>query len=383
LLDAGGAGSIGAPPHRAAAIEAAKSVAGGSLATRNRPVIVAVRAVAGKAPTQDVHGRCLGWRDTTARQRMTDRIPVLLNAASGPGPEPDDAAVRAAFAAVGCDIDIARLDDCDRLDAQVARALRARPSLLVAGGGDGTVAAVASQLVDGDTVLGVLPLGTLNHFARDLGIPLPLQDAARVLADGRRTQVDVGELRGGGAHEPAHGNVARVFLNNSSLGLYPRIVSARDAAQHRLHIGKWPALVRATWHALRDSRSFDVRLDVEGETLQRRTPFVFIGNNRYALQGFAAGRRPRLDEGVLSVYVLRPQSLFGFLRLALRALLGRVSPDDDFEAFTAGELRVESSRARVEVALDGEVASFDTPLHYRLRPRALQVLVPAAGDGGR
>jgi diacylglycerol kinase family enzyme len=317
---------------------------------------------------------------------MTDRIPVLLNAASGPGPEPDDAAVRAAFAAVGRDADITRLDDCDRLDVQVARTLRARPPLLVAGGGDGTVAAVASQLVDGDTALGVLPLGTLNHFARDLGIPLPLQEAVQVLVDGRRLQVDVGELLGGGSparETPAHDNVARVFLNNASLGLYPRIVSARDAAQHRLHLGKWPALARATWHALRDSRSFDVRLDVDGETLRRRTPFVFIGNNRYTLQGFAAGSRPRLDEGVLSVYVLRPQTLFGFLRLALRALLGRVSPDEDFEAFTAGELRVESSRARVEVALDGEVAAFDTPLHYRVRPRALQVLVPAAGDGSR
>ena len=126
-----------------------------------------------------------------------------------------------------------------------------------------------------------------------------------------------------------------------------------------------------------------MRLEVDGRTLQRRTPFVFIGNNRYTLHGFAAGSRPRLDEGVLSVYVLRPQSLFGFLRLALRALLGRVSPDEDFEAFTAAELLVASSRAQVEVALDGEVAAFATPLHYRVRPRALQVLVPAAGDGSR
>jgi diacylglycerol kinase family enzyme len=208
---------------------------------------------------------------------MTDRVSVLLNAASGPKPEPDDAGVRAAFAAVGCDADIVRLDDGDRLDAQVARALRARPSRLVAGGGDGTVAAVASQLVDGDTALGVLPLGTLNHFAKDLGIPLELEQAVRVIVDDRRMAVDVGELQAGG--QQAGEGAGRVFLNNSSLGLYPRIVSARDEAQHRLHLGKWPALVRATWHALRDSRSFDVRLDVDGEPLQRRTPFVFIGNN--------------------------------------------------------------------------------------------------------
>jgi diacylglycerol kinase family enzyme len=307
---------------------------------------------------------------------MTDRIPVLLNAASGPGPEPGDAAVRAAFAAVGRDADITVLDECASLDGTLRQVLHARPPRLVAGGGDGTVAAVASQLVDGDTALGVLPLGTLNHFAKDLGIPVELEQAVRVVTDGRRTRVDVGGLRAGDGAE-------RVFLNNSSLGLYPRIVSARDEAQHRLHIGKWPALARATWQALRASRSFDVRLEVDGRTLQRRTPFVFIGNNRYTLQGFAAGSRPRLDEGVLSIYVLRPQGLFGFLRLALRALLGRVSPDEDFEAFTAAELLVASTRAQVEVALDGEVATFATPLHYRVRPQALQVLAPAAGDGDR
>ncbi|MFS8063198.1 MAG: diacylglycerol/lipid kinase family protein [Luteimonas sp.] len=312
---------------------------------------------------------------------MTDRISVILNASSGPQVEADDGEVRAAFVAIGREAHIALLDDCDALDAQVEQALLSQPAILVAGGGDGTVAAVAAHLVDGETMLGVLPRGTLNHFAKDLGIPLDLEQAVRVIAAGQPICVDVGELHAGGRHADEH--AARVFLNNSSLGLYPRIVSARDEAQHRLHLGKWPALARATWHALRDSRCFDVRLEVDGETLQRRTPFVFVGNNRYTLHGFAAGSRPRLDEGVLSVYVLRPQSLLGFLRLALRALLGRVSPDEDFEAFTARELLVESSRAQVEVALDGEVASFATPLRYRVRARALQVLVPAAGDGSR
>ena len=312
---------------------------------------------------------------------MTDRIPVILNASSGPQAGAGEDAVRAAFSAAGHDADIALLEGCDALDAQVERALLSQPAIVVAGGGDGTVAAVAAHLVGGGTVLGVLPRGTLNHFAKDLGIPLELEQATGVIASGRPIHVDVGELRAGDG--PAGGHATRVFLNNSSLGLYPRIVSARDDAQHRLHLGKWPALARATWHALRDSRSFDVRLEVDGEPLRRRTPFVFVGNNRYLLQGFAAGSRPRLDEGVLSVYVLRPQTLYGFLRLALRALLGRISPDEDFEAFTAGELVVESSRAQVEVALDGEVASLDTPLHYRVRPRALQVLVPATGDTGR
>ena len=302
---------------------------------------------------------------------MTGTIPVILNAASGPavaaaGTQVEQ--VRCAFAAQRQAVDISEIEG-ETLDDTVARMLQQHPSVLVAGGGDGTIAAVAAQLVDGDTALGVLPLGTLNHFAKDLGIPLPMDQAVRVITDGARVAVDVGELNG------------RVFLNNTSLGLYPRIVHERDRARRRLHLSKWPALARATWHALRDPHTFTIRICVDGETLQRRTPFVFVGNNRYTLQGFAAGSRPRLDEGVLSLYVLRPQTLWGFLRLAARALVGRVSPTTDFETFSATQLQVDSSHAQVEVALDGEVTRMRAPLRYRLRPRALQVLAPRNKPG--
>jgi diacylglycerol kinase family enzyme len=337
--------------------------------------IVAVHAGAGKAPTRCVHGRCLGWRATRCRNAMTGAIAVLLNTAAG---GTHDAAiagtVRQAFAAHGTEVEPVACGDGDALAAAIAMLGQQSPAIVVAGGGDGTVATIAARLVDADIALGVLPLGTRNHFARDLGIPLSLEDAVRVVVDGVHARVDAGEL--------LTGDATHVFVNNSSLGLYPRIVNTRDATQRRVHIGKWPALVRATWQALRDSHGFDLRLEIDGKILQRRTPFVFVGNNRYALQGFAAGSRPRLDAGVLSVYVLRPQTLTGYLRLGLRVLLGRVSPDEDFEAFTARELLVESSRTQVEVALDGEVAMLATPLRYRIRHHALQVLVPRAGSAG-
>lgn len=299
---------------------------------------------------------------------MSNAIPVIINAKSGSGSGSGAGAgvdaVRQEFAARQLDAEVIVLGAGDDLAALIARALRQKPPVLVAGGGDGTVSAVAAHLVDGDTALGVLPLGTLNHFAKDLGIPLPLEDAVAVIAGGERITVDVGEL----------GNT--IFLNNSSLGLYPKIVNAREQAQQRLGIGKWPALTRATWHALRDPHTFTVNLRVDDQALQRRTPFLFVGNNRYTLRGFAAGSRERLDDGVLSLYVLRPQTPFGFTRLAWRTLRGRTLPDEDFEAFSANELKIDSARARVDVALDGEVVGMDTPLQYRLRPRALQVLVP-------
>jgi YegS/Rv2252/BmrU family lipid kinase len=297
---------------------------------------------------------------------MPDAVPVLLNPAAGSGP--DRAAVEAAFAACGLAVAIRTFGDDRALAELLDEILRTRPPLVVAGGGDGTVAAVAARLVDGESALGVLPLGTLNHFAKDLGLPLDLDRAAHAIARGDTRRIDVGEVDG------------RCFLNNSSLGLYPRIVLAREHAQKRLHLGKWPALARATWQALRNPRALTVALEVDGERLQRRTPFLFVGNNRYVLAGMEAGTRPALDGGVLSLHVLRPQSPLGFVWMALRTLCGLRTRERDFERFLVHELQVQTGGDSLEVACDGEVAPMPLPLRFRVRPRALRVVV--AGDAG-
>lgn len=291
-----------------------------------------------------------------------DAVPVILNARAGAGT--GAAAVREAFARQGLQ---AQLHVCERGEAidGVLDTLQAQhPRIVVAGGGDGTVTSVAARLLDSDSALGVLPLGTLNHFAKDLELPLDLDGAARVIAAGESRYVDVGEVSG------------RIFLNNSSLGLYPRIVVDREVARRRLHLGKWPALLRATWRALRHPHALTVTLRVDGTELRRRTPFLFIGNNRYILQGLEAGSRPSLDGGLLSLHVLREQTPIGFLWLALRTLCGRVTAERDFESHVADAFEVNATGDSIEVACDGEVARLPLPLRYRVRPRALQVLVP-------
>jgi diacylglycerol kinase family enzyme len=308
-------------------------------------------------------------RVISMRWRMPDSIPVILNARAGTGT--GAAAVREAFARQGL---VAQLHVCERaeaIDDMLDALLAQRPRVLVAAGGDGTVTSVAARLLDSDSALGVLPLGTLNHFAKDLELPLELDGAVRAIATGEQHRVDVGEVNG------------RVFLNNSSLGLYPRIVVDREAARRRLHLGKWPALVRATWRALRDPHSLTVTLRVDGAELRRRTPFLFIGNNRYILQGLDAGTRPRLDGGLLSLHVLREQAPAGFLWLALRTLFGRMAADRDFESHVADAFLVDAAGDAIEVACDGEVSRLSPPLHYRVRSRALRVLVPAAGQETR
>jgi diacylglycerol kinase family enzyme len=249
---------------------------------------------------------------------------------------------------------------------QLAKAaVNGTSTTIVVGGGDGTISTFAAALVESGSkkVLGVLPLGTLNHFAQDLHVPLILEDAVKVIAAGHHTTIDVGEVNG------------RIFINNSSLGLYPQIVRER-VKQQRLGHGKWPAFVWAAISVFRRYPFVQIHLIGAGKRLEGKTPFVFVGNNEYLMEGFNIGRREKLSEGKLSLYVAKRVGRWGLIRLALRALLGHIRDEKDFEALTATQLKIDSKRRRLRVAFDGEVDILETPLHYRVRPAALRVLVP-------
>lgn len=247
----------------------------------------------------------------------------------------------------------------------LAQQARAAGGLVVAGGGDGTVAAVAAALVGTDVVLGVLPMGTLNHFAKDMGIPLALEKAVQTLFTGSVARVDVGEVNG------------RVFLNNSSIGFYPRIVREREREQ-REGYSKWRAFAQAAALIVRRSRTLHVELDdAHGRHQSYDTPFLFVGNNRYALAGFEIGTRAALDGGKLWLCAPPHAGRFRLLALAAEALLGLVR-DADLAAFESVETEVRLYRRHVLIATDGEVTAMQTPLRYRILPGALRVDVPAA-----
>jgi len=293
------------------------------------------------------------------------RARILINAAAR---ESFDEGMRRRleeiFAAAGARADITVAptpDDVGRL-AQAAAA--EDYDLVVAGGGDGTVNLVASALVGTGKQMGVLPLGTLNHFARDLNIPLDFDPAVENLLSGSPVDVDVGEVNG------------RIFVNNSSLGLYPTIVHEREKRQ-RLGSGKWPAFVWAAILALRRYPFVSVLVSVDGKDFTTRTPFVFIGNNEYVMELFNIGRRERLDAGELSLYMTKQMGRLGLLRLALRALFGRLREDKDFFATRSRALTIDV-RSRARVARDGEVEVLETRLEYRIKARALRVVVPVA-----
>jgi diacylglycerol kinase family enzyme len=292
---------------------------------------------------------------------------VIINAGAGSGYDGDwAAALGARFRFLGLEPDITLAESGPVMVKRAERAVAEGAGLVVAGGGDGTINAVASVLVGTGITFGVLPLGTLNHFAKDLGIPLVLDDAIATLAQGVRAKIDVGEVNG------------RVFLNNSSLGIYPDIVREREKQQRRLGRGKWTAFCWAALTALRRYPFLSVRLCLNGEQHARRTPFVFIGNNVYKMAGWNIGERECLDRGVLSLYVAQRPGRLGLLRLAFHALFGQIKELRDFDALTAREMVIETHHKRLRVAIDGEVTVMATPLHYRIRAAALTVLRPAS-----
>lgn len=252
----------------------------------------------------------------------------------------------------------------NELSALARRAVAEHRQPVVAGGGDGTVNAVAGALVGTDAALGVLPIGTLNHFAKDVGIPLDLEAAVRNIFIGRVTKVDVAEVNG------------RIFVNNSGVGVYPHLVRQREEEQRRGQL-KSVAFVLAVGSVLRRYSRLRVRLHMaEPEALARVTPFLFVGNNRYEIAGLEIGRRTSLNSGRLWVCVAPRTGRRNLLGMAFRALMGRVT-DHELNAFEVEEIWVHTATRWVNVSTDGEVSVMNAPLHYHSRPGALGVIVPA------
>ncbi|MDB5648643.1 MAG: sphingosine kinase [Hyphomicrobiales bacterium] len=257
------------------------------------------------------------------------------------------------------------LDAGSDIEAFVKGALNEGAGIVVAGGGDGTISAVAGALSGSDVPLGVLPLGTLNHFAKDLNIPLGLDDALANIFVGTHRLVDLGEVNG------------RVFINNSGVGLYPHIVRDRESMQKHGY-PKWLALAQAAIRKVRNYSLMRVSLRTnDGQKLTRSTPFVFVGNNKFEMSGPRMGARERIDGGKLWICLAPEAGRLKLAALAALALVGRLR-ERDLVAFEATDVEIATRRHHQQVSHDGEVSLMNTPLHYRCRPLALRVIVPAA-----
>lgn len=293
-------------------------------------------------------------------------ICCILNGGAGTAAATDlETKVAELFAGHGARPKILIAQAGDDITAMARAEVERGCTLVVAGGGDGTINAVAAALLDKDMTLGVLPLGTLNHFAKDLNIPLELDAAVANLFTGSAVQVDAAEVND------------RLFLNNSSLGLYPAIVRQREEIQKH-GLGKWPAFVQAMAYVFWRYSALYISLKVDGrERTEEKTPFIFIGNNKYEVAGLDIGKRARLDEGRLWVYRAPRCSRLGLFAMALRAAVGGRS-GRELKVFDAEEFEVRTRKRHPLVSTDGEVVRLGAPLRYRIHRRALCVMVPAA-----
>ena len=270
--------------------------------------------------------------------------------------------IRAAFAALGVQTEIFLCEPAHL--TRTARQLASRSfDAVIAAGGDGTVSAVAAGLAGTATPLAVLPLGTLNHFAKDLAMPLELGEAVRAIRDGANEPVDIGEVNG------------RVFVNNSSIGLYPEAVIVRDD-QRKRGWNKLPAMLLAVARVLWRFPLLAICVVTPERTVVTKAPFVFFGNNEYRTTLRSVGTREALDRGVLSVHTVRARSRVKMLWLVVRALFRKPEAIDDFEAQQVTEATVICKKKRLVVALDGEVLRMRSPLAYCIRPGALLVRRP-------
>lgn len=296
------------------------------------------------------------------------RVAVIVNqgggtaAAAGPSLE---TRLGDAFAKAGIEAGIDMVAP-DRL-AECLEQAAAREAIdaLVAGGGDGTISLAAAAAVRHRRALGVLPLGTLNHLARDAGIPFDLDGAVGVIAAGRTQAIDVAEVNG------------HLFVNNSAVGLYPMMVRSRDAQQRLLGRSKRLAMLVGSIRALRHFGRHRLTIKVEGHKQPIETPLLFVGNNRYETSLLTLGQRGALDRGELCLYALLARTRRQLIGLALRGLVGRLDQQHDFISLTGvREAEIAARLPALTVSADGETLRLDTPLRYRILPGALSLLMP-------
>ncbi len=297
----------------------------------------------------------------------TSNLPVLINRDGGAASKAADKLpeqVSQAFADAGGKADVQMLA-AGQMEKAIKGAAKKHKRIVVAGG-DGTISAAAQLLTGTITELAILPLGTLNHFARDLGIPSDLAEAAKLAVTGHARPVDIGEVNG------------KRFINNASVGLYPFMVRNRDAIRERRGWPKWLAMVPASWAALSRLRHHRLRIDMGRGEKPVITPLLFVGNNHYSLEGGSVGCRDSLSDGKLSVYAVSRAGRLALFWFGARTLIGRADRKQDFETLgDTGALSVHSPDRSLEIALDGEVQRLKLPLEFRIHLGGLNVAVPS------
>jgi diacylglycerol kinase family enzyme len=288
---------------------------------------------------------------------VSERIPAILNVKSGSAEE-----ARKVLEA-GDAFDVHAVEP-EAIASTIHDVVGAGARRVLVSGGDGTIATAAAALLETPAELAILPGGTLNHFARDLGVSTEAAKALELAVKGECRGVDIGAVNG------------HVFLNTSSVGAYVRFVRIRERLEPRF--GYRVASAIAAFRILFQMRLIAVELEVKGKPHIYRTPLVFIGVGERELQLPALGSRVADGRRGLHVMVVRGRSRARLLAIALAAVargVKAVALTPQLDAFLVDRCRI-SVRRPTMVALDGEIVQMRTTLEYELRRDALHVVCP-------
>jgi YegS/Rv2252/BmrU family lipid kinase len=246
----------------------------------------------------------------------------------------------------------------------VRRQIKEGCQVFIAAGGDGTVSALAGLLSGTLLKLGILPTGTFNHFAKDLGLPATLDEVFEVIISGQAIAVDVATVN------------KMVFINNASIGLYPHLLQQRPDKGGMAK--KLLASVISSIKVLSNLRLYRIKLSIDGRPAQKtQASFMFVGNNDYQATKAGFTNRKLLDEGVLCLYQVRSASPFKIIELFIKKLLGRAGHKDGFNHQKVKEVNLSFEHDKVKISLDGELKDLTTPLQFRIQPKSLKVIKPA------
>ncbi|PVA09609.1 hypothetical protein DC366_13035 [Pelagivirga sediminicola] len=305
-------------------------------------------------------------KDSQGRAAMC----ILLNEGSGKRETSARGRIGAALQAHGVTADIRVLAKGPDIVPAARRAVKEGYETIVAAGGDGTISAVASVLRGTDRVMGILPMGTFNYFARSLDIPDDIEGAAQLLAEGTQRPVRIATIN------------ERSFLNNASLGAYPAILKTREDVYRRWGRSRiaayWSVLV--TLVTLR--RPLHLRIEADGQTVERRTPLVFAVNNAFQLDQIGLQGRQDIAEGRLALFVAPDSGRWGMLRHALSLAMGKAQNEVNFDLITGSTIRIEARHSPRDIACDGERARMKAPYILGVDEEALSVIVPQSRKEG-
>lgn len=300
-------------------------------------------------------------------RKMLISLIMNINAGHRVDAEPMSDVLVRYFTQHDCEVELHIADEpynVPQLTLKIAVRHQGRRGVIVAAGGDGTLNAVAQALLHGTIPMGIIPLGTFNYVARVLGIPLDPLSAAHVVLHGHRHAIHVGCVN------------QYIYLNNASIGLYPRLIEQREFDNSRFGRFRYVAMISGFTALMHEHQKLKLKLIIDGQIKPIETPLVFFGNNQLQLQDFNLDLAKCAAQGKLAVVAITELTKWQMLKLIARLQLGKFEEAPEVTAFCAKIIKIESKAWQMKVAIDGEIVHVQTPLHFSVAKAALTVIVP-------